>query len=138
MMTNADEVEHVGPIRIRTADAEVLEGPGKHSAQIVSVHNAPEARITVTRVALRPGAVSPRHHHDEAEQTWIVEGGTARLLTENGSAGELVAGDVVITKAGQTHGIENIGNEDFVYLTVTTPPENMEKFYSDGSKPDTG
>jgi quercetin dioxygenase-like cupin family protein len=137
-MAKTDEARPVGLIRLRTADAEVLEGPGKRSAQIVSAHNAPEARITVTRVVLRPGAVSPRHHHDEAEQTWIIEGGVARLLTENGSSEELVAGDVVITKPGETHGIENTGTEDFVYLTVTTPPEDMAKFYTVASKPDTG
>lgn len=117
-------------VRLIVADAQVLERPGKRSAQIVSRRNAPDARITVTRVAMRPGAVSPRHHHDGAEQTWIVERGTAQLLIANGATQALAAGDVVITPPGEIHGIENTGDEDLVYLTVTTPPEDMERFYA--------
>ena len=62
-------------IRLRMADAEVLERLGKRSAQIVSRHNAPTAHITITRVVMQPGATSPRHQHHGAEQTWIVEQG---------------------------------------------------------------
>ena len=117
-------------IRLSVADAPLLTRPGKTSAQIVSRQNAPDARITITRVVMQPGAVSPVHRHEVAEQTWIVERGAARLLTDDGPAGPLVAGDVVITPPGQSHGIENTGDEAFVYLTVTTPPEDMRGFYS--------
>ena len=116
--------------RLAVADASLLTRPGKTSAQIVSRQNAPDARITVTRVIMQPGAVSPVHRHAASEQTWIVERGAARLLTEDGAGGRLVVGDVVITPPGQSHGIENTGHEEFVYLTVTTPPEDMAVFYS--------
>ena len=115
--------------RLRVADAELLERPGKRSAQIVSRTNAPEARITVTRVVMRPGAISPRHQHDGAEQTWIVEEGEARLLMADDAWAPLQAGDVVITPPGETHGIDNTGGADFIYLTVTTPPQDMAAFY---------
>ena len=120
----------MGLTRLAVADAPLLTRPGKTSAQIVSRQNAPEARITVTRVVMQPGAVSPVHRHEGAEQTWIVERGSAQLLTEDGAAGRLVVGDVVITPPGQSHGVENTGDEAFVYLTVTTPPEDMTSFYS--------
>ena len=116
--------------RLCVADAPLLTRPGKTSAQIVSRKNAPDARITVTRVVMQPGAVSPVHRHDAAEQTWIVERGAARLLTDDGATQRLAAGDVVITPPGQSHGIENTGHDVFVYLTVTTPPEDMTGFYS--------
>ena len=115
--------------RLRVADADILQRPGKRSAQIVSRRNAPEARVTVTRVVMRPGAVSPRHRHDHAEQTWIVEQGVARLLIAGDMTAPLRVGDVIITPPGEEHGIENTGDTDFIYLTMTTPPENMAGFY---------
>ena len=115
--------------RLRVADAKVLQRPGKRSAQIVSPANAPEARITITRVVMRPGAVSPRHRHEHAEQSWIIEQGEARLLLADDASAPLRVGDVVITPPGETHGIENSGCVDFIYLTVTVPPEDMAGFY---------
>ncbi len=55
--------------RLAVADAPLLTRPGKTSAQILSRENAPDARITVTRVVMQPGAVSPIHRHETAEQT---------------------------------------------------------------------
>ena len=119
----------MSPVCLRVADAEVLERPGKRSTQIVSRRNAPTARTTITRVVMEPGAISPRHQHDGAEQTWIVEEGRGRLLTAGGAAQTLEPGDVVITPPGETHGVETLGDEVFIYLTVTTPPEDMSGFY---------
>ena len=115
--------------RLSVADAEVLERPGKRSTQIVSLHNAPQARATVTRVVMQPGAASPRHRHARAEQIWIVEHGAALLLLAEGAHEPVAAGDVVITPAGEVHGIENPGVDPFIYLTVTTLPEDMAGFY---------
>ena len=119
----------MGIVRLTVATAEVLARPGKRSAQLVSRHNAPAAQVTITRVVMAPGAVSPQHQHPGAEQTWIVEQGTARLLTDGSTAAPLQAGDIVITPPGESHGIENTGVVDFIYLTVTTPPEDMAGFY---------
>ena len=116
-------------IRLRLVDAEVLERPGKRSAQIVSRGNAPTARTTITRVVMQPGATSLRHQHQGAEQTWIVEQGRGRLLTAGGASEVLEPGGVVITPPGETHGVETLGDEIFIYLTVTTPPEDMSGFY---------
>ncbi len=120
-------------LRLTVAGAKILTRPGKRSAQIVSTQNAPHARSTITRVVMQPGAVSPRHHHRGAEQTWLVEQGRALLLTADGKSMPLAAGDVVITPPGETHGIENTGDADLIYLTVTTPPEDMTGFYDAGS-----
>lgn len=117
-------------LRLTVGDAEVLERPGKRSAQIVSRKNAPNARITVTRVEMQPGGVSPLHRHQAAEQTWLVERGRAHLLTTDGPAQVLVAGDVVVTPPGEVHGLETLGDAPFIYLTVTTPPEDMADFYT--------
>ena len=76
-----------------------------------------------------PGATSPRHSHVSAEQTWLIERGRATLLMEDGQSAAITAGDVVITPPSDVHGVTNTGDEPFVYLSVTTPPEDFTDAY---------
>jgi quercetin dioxygenase-like cupin family protein len=115
--------------RLTPNDRTVLESPGKRSEQIVWPENAPSARITLTRVTMEPGATSPRHSHVSAEQTWLIERGRATLLMRDGRSDAVAAGDVVITPPGEVHGVTNTGDEPFVYLSVTTPPEDFTNAY---------
>lgn len=125
----ANQGHDMSLVRLNLADAEVLERPGKRSTQIVFRRNAPAARATITHVVMQPSATSPRHRHPGAEQMWIVEQGRGRLLTASDTGELLETGDVVITPPGETHGVEALGEETFIYLTVTTPPEDMAGFY---------
>jgi quercetin dioxygenase-like cupin family protein len=120
--------------RLRVEEAVVLSNPGKQSMQIVWPENAPDARATITRVTMQPGAVSARHSHPQAEQIWIVERGVGVLLLADGQTESVAAGDVVRTPPGETHGVENVGREPFVYLAVTCPPEDMTGFYAERAR----
>jgi len=40
-----------------------------------------------------------------------------------------MAGDVVRTPAGSIRGVNNTGREPFVYLAVTTPPQDFTPAY---------
>jgi quercetin dioxygenase-like cupin family protein len=115
--------------RLSEADATTLERPGIRSVQIVWPNYAPEARVTITRVTMEPGAESPRHAHPVSEQIWLIEQGSALLLLADGATDALQAGDVVRTPAGAIHGVANTGDERFVYLAVTTPPQDFSLAY---------
>ena len=115
--------------RLSPADFATLLNPGFRSVQIVWPSNAPEALVTITRVTMEPGANSARHLHPASEQIWLVEKGTAQLLMDNGETDGLRAGDVVRTPAGTIHGVANTGAEPFVYLAVTTPPQDFTAAY---------
>jgi quercetin dioxygenase-like cupin family protein len=78
--------------RLSPKDFTTLENPGKRSEQIVWPENAPEARITITRVTIEPGATSPPHSHPTAEQTWIVERGRGTLLLADVRSEEISGG----------------------------------------------
>ena len=91
--------------------------------------NAPEARVTITRVTMEPGAASARHAHPASEQIWLVEQGSGLLLMADGETDTLRAGDVVRTPPGTIHGVSNTGSERFVYLAVTTPPQDFSAAY---------
>ena len=118
-------------------DATVLRRPGKESVQILWPENAPDAKMTITRVTMQPGATSPPHVHERSEQVWIVEKGSATLLFGDGSATVIAAGQVVRTPPGVSHGVENTGTEEFGYLSVTTPPEDFTAHYADSVAPPT-
>jgi quercetin dioxygenase-like cupin family protein len=119
----------LGIQRLTPADFATLENPGIRSEQIVWPRNAPDARVTITRVTMAPGATSPRHAHPQSEQTWIVERGAATLLMAGDRTDRLSAGDVVRTPAGEVHGVANTGPEPFVYLAVTAPPQDFSPAY---------
>jgi quercetin dioxygenase-like cupin family protein len=115
--------------RLSAKDFAVLDNPGVQSLQILWPGNAPDARVTITRVTMEPGATSARHAHQLSEQVWIVEQGAATLLLGDDRTGGLRAGDVVRTPAGTIHGVVNTGDGPFVYLAVTTPPQDFTPAY---------
>jgi quercetin dioxygenase-like cupin family protein len=115
--------------RLSPRDFEVLSNPGVTSVQIVWEGSAPEAQVTITRVTMEPGAVSQRHTHPRSDQTWIVETGAATLLLAGDQTQPVGPGDVIRTPAGETHGVINTGTEPFVYLSVTTPPQDFTPAY---------
>ena len=115
--------------RLSAADFTTLQNSGFRSVQIVWPKNAPEARVTITRVTMEPGATSARHVHPASEQIWLIEQGSALLLMTDGQTDGLRAGDVVRTPAGTIHGVTNTRSEPFIYLAVTTPPEDFTPAY---------
>ena len=129
--------------RLAPADFTVLENPGKQSVQIVWPRNAPDALVTITRVTMAPGATSARHAHPHSEQIWLVEAGSGLLLLADGQTEDVREGDVVRTPPGTVHGVINTGSTAFVYLSVTTPPQDftpayIERHDADRPLPQTG
>ncbi|HZA94391.1 MAG TPA: cupin domain-containing protein [Gemmatimonadales bacterium] len=53
----------------------------------------------------------------------------ATLLLANDETAEIRAGDVVRTPPGEVHGVTNTGGGPFVYLAVTTPPQDFTAAY---------
>ena len=115
--------------RLSAVDFAALENPGVRSVQIVWPKNSPEALVTITRVTMEPGSISARHSHSNCEPIWLVERGRATLLMDQDQTDEVQAGDVVRTPAGSIHGVNNTGRDRFVYLAVTTPPQDFTPAY---------
>jgi quercetin dioxygenase-like cupin family protein len=97
----------MGVQRLTPKDFGLLENPGVKSVQIVWGQNAPEAKVTITRVTVQPSSTQVRHSHDHAEQIWLVERGTATLLLADDQTAHMHEGEVVRTPAGDIHGIIN-------------------------------
>jgi mannose-6-phosphate isomerase-like protein (cupin superfamily) len=76
-----------------------------------------------------------RHRHPHSEQIWLVEHGTATLLLDAEQTAEIGPGDVIRTTPGEVHGVINTGGEPFIYLAVTTPPQDFTSAYSGTKQP---
>jgi quercetin dioxygenase-like cupin family protein len=120
-------MERIGPAEFLT-----LVNPGTTSLQLLSPHNSKSSRVTITKVAVAPGAVQPRHMHASSEQVWYALAGTGTLLLAAGATQPIHAGEVVRFAEGEIHGLANPGASVFEYLSVTSPPINFN--YAYGSK----
>jgi quercetin dioxygenase-like cupin family protein len=113
----------------------ILSNPGVTSTQLLAPYNSRSERVTLTRVMVSPGAIQKRHAHPASEQIWVAIAGHGELLIEGGRTQAIQAGDVVRFGDGEVHGFHNDSTDDFVYLSVTTPPIDFSYAYKQEGQP---
>ena len=119
---------------IKGKDIRSLANPGVVSRQLLNPENSESERVTITEVHLEIGAVQPRHTHEFSEQIWYAVQGKGKLLLGEGMEMMFEAGDVVRFAQQDVHGLENTGDIEFVYISVTAPPINFKYAYRDNIK----
>lgn len=112
-------------------DIKELANPGVVSRQLLNPENSAGERVTITEVHLEPGAVQPRHTHEFSEQIWYALKGTGKLLLADDVEKVFSSGDVVRFAEKDVHGLNNDGDGEFVYLSVTAPPINFAYAYQE-------
>ena len=77
------------------------------------------ARIdTLARATLAPGAAVGYHlHSTDAEAYYFLSG--IGEYTDGKTTCRVTAGDVTYTPRGEGHGVENVGNEDLVFIALS-------------------
>lgn len=113
----------------------VLSNPGVTSTQLLAPGNSTSTRVTLTHVVVAPGAIQKRHTHKTSEQIWIAVTGSGELLLENNTTRVIQAGDVVRFADGDVHGLHNTSQENFIYISVTSPPLDFGYAYQEERKP---
>ena len=69
-------------------------------------------------LTLKPGDSVGFHKHEVNEDIYIVISGTGVFINDDGTKHEVEAGDITIARLGQSHAIDNTGNEDLVFISV--------------------
>ena len=69
-------------------------------------------------LTLKPGDTVGFHKHEVNEDIYIVISGTGVFINDDGTKHEVQTGDVTIARLGQSHAIENTGNDDLVFISV--------------------
>ncbi len=106
-----------------------LKTESQESYQLLWDENSTSKRVTITKVHVYPNKINSRHSHCDSEQIWIALKGNGTLLLANDQTKKFNQGDIVRFEDGDVHGIENRTSEDFVYISVTTPPINFRYAY---------
>lgn len=66
-------------------------------------------------ITLEPGCSVGYHEHNSESETYYILKGEGKY-NDNGTFKTVKAGDVTFTGDGQGHGIENIGDENLVFI----------------------
>ena len=118
---------------IKKENIKNLSNPGVISRQILNPENSKSERVTITEVHLEPSAIQPRHTHEVSEQIWYAVKGKGILLLADDKEKDFQSGDVARFAEGDVHGLRNDSNEEFIYISVTSPPINFEYAYKNKS-----
>ena len=63
---------------------------------------------------VKPGQEVAAHEHSTSDDIWM-------FVPEPGEELEIRAGDVMVSRPGQCHGMRNTGDEDFVFVSIVAP-----------------
>lgn len=77
---------------------------------------ANEARL-FAKLTLKPGTSIGVHKHENEFEIFFVLSGEG-IFYDNDQPVQIKAGDVCLTRSGETHSVENNSNEDLVLLAV--------------------
>ena len=70
---------------------------------------------------MKPGQTLPIHSHSCADDIWVVIEGIAEFYPECGKKVTIKAGDIVLARAGEKHGMTNTSDANFVMLGIAGP-----------------
>jgi mannose-6-phosphate isomerase-like protein (cupin superfamily) len=77
-------------------------------------------RHSVAVVVIPPGKASLPHYHPQAEESYFILSGQARMILGDEEA-ILRPGQMVLIQAPKPHKIINIGEEDLEFLAICVP-----------------
>ncbi|MDG2168570.1 MAG: cupin domain-containing protein [Opitutales bacterium] len=81
---------------------------------------AKNEKHSVAHIILPPGTGAAKHYHPEAEESYTMVSGTAKMLLGEEQA-TITAGDCVVIRAGTQHKIWNETEEDVVFIATCVP-----------------
>ena len=99
----------------------VWGGQGELSAQYCLGPDAAKDGENFTMAAemtLAPGHSLGAHTHENNEEIYVILSGLADYTDELGAVHRLSAGDMTLTRRGQSHGIANPGPDPMIFLAV--------------------
>lgn len=101
-------------------DAQVAkQEPGTHNGGGQTIgysffSKTPKLGLVFRKRAFKPGSAIGYHLQTEDEIYYVLSG--RGMMTVDGKAFEVAAGDAVLTRPGSSHGLKQVGNEDLVIL----------------------
>ncbi|HXG02564.1 MAG TPA: cupin domain-containing protein [Candidatus Binatia bacterium] len=89
--------------------------------RMVKVGLATTPRVQLDLYCLEPGQEQTAHRHGDQDKLYLVLEGRARVVVEDGEE-VLGAGEAAVARAGQLHGLANLGPGRLLVAVVVSPP----------------
>jgi mannose-6-phosphate isomerase-like protein (cupin superfamily) len=106
---------------ISTTPTKILTGHGETIYEIVGrTVGVKTNNHSVAHVVIAPGTASRRHFHPQAEESYYVIAGEAKLEVGD-EVGTLRPGQIALIPSPQPHKVYNMGHTDLVMLVVCVP-----------------
>lgn len=106
------EKDHVSPIATEHGEV-VYEMIGRDAGEATSRHS-------VAHIIIPPGKSSRLHYHPEAEESYYILRGRAKMALDDESM-IIEPGQIVLIPPKKNHQITNIGAEDLEFLAICAP-----------------
>ncbi len=79
---------------------------------------------TLVAWVVKPGQKIAPHTHPHGQDTWTILSGSGGYVTDrSGSTAAISAGDVVVARVGEIHGVINSSNVPLRFISVVSPGE---------------
>lgn len=90
--------------------------------------------LAVTWVEGEPGSEQAVHSHDGREQVYVIVQGRGAMRVGD-EVEEVSAGTSILVPPGTDHSIRNIGEDNLIYVSATSPPFAMQEGNTQWSTP---
>jgi mannose-6-phosphate isomerase-like protein (cupin superfamily) len=101
----------------------------KEGCFITEWWNRPEdGAVSLARVRVERGKATRRHRLKETVERYLILEGKGRVEIGEETPAEVGPGDVVFIPAGVAQKIENLGEEDLVFLVLCTPRFTEDRY----------
>jgi putative monooxygenase len=114
---------------VHLREAKALKGNRSRSFQLVTPDTVGTEHLLLTYVEVLPGGSTPPHEHGpEVESVYFILEGRGEVTSDRQkkSAGPNTA---IFFPMGSKHGIRNAGRTKLKYLSIHTPPYDIERLY---------
>lgn len=83
------------------------------------------AHAVIVAWYVKPGQTILPHTHPQGQDTWTILSGEGRyFLDATTSANQIIkAGDIVVARANDVHGVVNTGSEPLMFVSVVSPAD---------------
>jgi quercetin dioxygenase-like cupin family protein len=110
----------MNPTRIYTSAEHFQPAPGEPIRSVIT--ESPDATVVAWHVG--PGQTIAAHVHPRGQDTWTILSGQGDYrFNAAGEARTIVAGDVVLARTGDVHGVTNLSSEPLRFISVVSPAD---------------
>lgn len=113
----------------RFSEAPTIEVHRLRSHILMDAGELGSRNLSVNWIEVPPGASEDLLSHEEAEQVYIVVGGTG-FMSATGDTQQLASGDFVMIPPATEHSVSNDGAEALALVSVQSPGVSADELFS--------